>query len=261
MSFKYVIGLTTLLSICCLDTFALQTSADVVKPVVEISLEATVNPTEVGTKTSVANALLSTREKFHEIQEQIETYVTIKQAEEYEKNLHETAVNNVSPNARSSAKTFMYYTSITNRKTKQYRLQNSEECYTDPETGIRMVGNRYCIALGTGYCKKIGTRIDLVLENGEIIQCILGEVKSDRHTDEATHTYHVGGYDDDGIYREGDGSVAEFIVDKGVFLEVRKEKSGNVNWVDGFDGRISKVIVIPDDAVLVEDVYEENNVF
>lgn len=149
----------------------------------------------------------------------------------------------------SDKKTYMGYRAVTDTSSAQYKLLNSEECYTD-ENGLRKIGERYCIAVGSGYCKTIGTKIDLVLEDGTIVKCILGDAKSDRHTDEATHTYHVGGYEN-GVYYEGDGSVAEFIVDSNVF---RSHNSGSVSWIDGLGGKIIKVVVLPDDMTLAEDL-------
>ncbi|MBR4315031.1 MAG: hypothetical protein IKP66_09000, partial [Lachnospiraceae bacterium] len=68
-----------------------------------------------------------------------------------------------------------------------------------------MSEGRYCIAVGSFYTTQIGQKIDLVLTNGTVIKCILGDCKSDEHTDE-THRYHAI-----------DGSVAEFIVDYDYF--------------------------------------------
>ena len=98
-----------------------------------------------------------------------------------------------------------------------------------------MVGDRYCIAVGSGYTKVIGTKIDVVLESGKIIKCILGDAKSDQHTDLETHTYHVGGYDH-GKYYPPDGSVIEFVVDSPQY---------NLSYVkDLFAGQILKVVVV-----------------
>lgn len=161
-------------------------------------------------------------------------------------------VHNEISECRSNTKTYMAYTAVTSRNSRQYKLLNSPECYTN-EYGLRMIGERYCIALGTGYCREIGTKVDLVLEDGSIVKCILGDVKSDAHTDEATHTYHVGGYED-GVLYAGDGSVAEFIVDNAVYNSARGNNSGSVSWIDGLDGKIIKVVVLPSDMTLAEDL-------
>lgn len=140
-------------------------------------------------------------------------------------------VPNGSSECKSEFKSYMAYTAVTTKSSAQYKLLNGENAYTDPTTGLRMADGRYCIALGTGYCSKIGTKIDLVLENGNVIKCILGDIKSDSHTD-STHRYHLM-----------DGSVAEFIMDKAIFSQ-KKDNSGTVNWIDGFDGKILKVVII-----------------
>ena len=42
---------------------------------------------------------------------------------------------------------------------------------------------RYVIALGSGITSKIGQYVDLIMENGEVIPCVLGDQKADVHTD------------------------------------------------------------------------------
>ena len=56
--------------------------------------------------------------------------------------------------------------------------------------GFRLIDNRYLIAVGTFCNAPCGTCIDLILENGILIPCIVGDIKSDAHTDE-THTYTI----------------------------------------------------------------------
>lgn len=139
-------------------------------------------------------------------------------------------VPNNEAGCKSQFKSYMRYTMVTHKSSDQYKLLNSEACYTNTENGLRMVGDRYCIAVGTGYCAEIGTWIDVILEDGNVIKCILADVKSDLHTD-ASHRYH-----------SEDGSVAEFVVDSEVFNTV-KDGSGSVNFIDGFDGKIVEIIV------------------
>ena len=66
------------------------------------------------------------------------------------------------------------------KSTNQYKLQ--QMAYTG-EYGIRYVDGYACIAIGTFANTKIGQRIDLVLENGTIIKCIMADEKSDKHTE------------------------------------------------------------------------------
>ena len=111
-------------------------------------------------------------------------------------------------------KSFMDYRTITDKTSKQFDMQNNE-AYTDVNTGLRMVNDRYCIAVGSFYTKTIGKKIDVVLENGTIIPCIFAE----------------------------DGSVIEFIVDTPL-LDNKVIHSGNIEFVnDYFKGEIVEIRV------------------
>lgn len=95
-------------------------------------------------------------------------------------------------------KSFMHYGKITYEVSPQYKLQRYAN--TAPN-GIRTVNGRYCIALGSYFTHEVGQYVDIVLENGMVLECILGDQKSDKHTD-AAHIAH-----------RSDGSVLEFVVD------------------------------------------------
>lgn len=96
-------------------------------------------------------------------------------------------------------KSYMGYNSIT--RGQQLKLQKISE--TDNK-GFRKCDDRYEIALGTHFNAKIGQYVDIVLENGEIIPCILGDVKADQDTNE------------DNIMTTYSHCVSEFIIDKSV---------------------------------------------
>ena len=123
----------------------------------------------------------------------------------------------------SATKTYMAYTAVTCKSSPQYKLLRSPEAHTDEVTGLRMVGDRICIAMGTFYASEIGTKINLVMANGSTVKCILGDIKSDMHTD-PTHRY-----------QRWDGSVAEMIVDYDYFSSTKqypKELDGKIARVD-----------------------------
>lgn len=91
---------------------------------------------------------------------------------------------------------------ITN-STKTAHGKLKKKYHLDSKTGVWMVGNRYCIAMGSYYSKKIGTKIDLVLcHKGKkrILKCIIADVKSDRHT---TNNYRIC---------RNSGGLVEFVV-------------------------------------------------
>ena len=96
-------------------------------------------------------------------------------------------------------KTWMPYTAITSRGSKQYKLQ--QIAYTG-DYGIRMVNGRYCVALGSHFGCEIGQYFDLILANDEVIPCIMGDAKSNKHTDSAN------------IVTISTNCLSEFIVDR-----------------------------------------------
>ena len=78
-------------------------------------------------------------------------------------------------------KSYTNYKALTRKTSKQYKLQQ-QYAYTG-DYGIRQVNGRFCIAVGTGVCKEIGQYIDVILENGTVIPCIMADQKADKHTD------------------------------------------------------------------------------
>lgn len=97
----------------------------------------------------------------------------------------------------NTLKSFMSYKAITSVTSEQYKLQ--QIAYTG-NYGIRQVNGRYCIAVGSAYTTEIGTYIDVILENGIIIPCILADCKDDKDTDISNRITH-------------DGSLVEFITE------------------------------------------------
>ena len=129
--------------------------------------------------------------------------------------------------SNNSFKSYMSYKCITNRSSKQYKFQ--QECYTG-NYGIRMKDGRYCIAVGSYYTTKIGKKIDLVMENGAIIKCILADCKANAHTDSTNR-------------QNPNGSIAEFIVDMNSLNRTAK-RMGDVSYCsEKFKGEIKKIRV------------------
>lgn len=110
-------------------------------------------------------------------------------------------------------KTWMPYTAITSRGSKQYKLQ--KKAYTG-DYGIRMVNGRYCVAIGSHFECKIGQYFDLILANGEVIPCIMGDVKSNKHTDSAN------------IVTISTNCLSEFIVDRNA-LNRNAKRDGDIS--------------------------------
>ena len=107
----------------------------------------------------------------------------------------------------SGFKSYMSYKAITSTSSPQYKLQHSY-AYTG-DYGIRQVNGRYCIAIGTFSGASIGTYVDLILNNGTTIHCIIGDFKSNAHTDASN-------------MMTSNGCVSEFIVDMNSFNSTAK---------------------------------------
>jgi fibronectin type 3 domain-containing protein len=130
------------------------------------------------------------------------------------------------PSVSGKTKTYAYYTAVTVKSSPQYKLLNSEDCYTDEETGIRMVDGCYCIALGSYYGSKIGTKYKITLSSGESFMAILCDQKANRHTDSKNQ------------YAVRNSDVVEFYVEKG---KIPKGVNGDYGKLEQFKGSIAKI--------------------
>ena len=81
-----------------------------------------------------------------------------------------------------------------------------------------MIDGRYCIALGSYYATDIGTKIDLIMENGQTVECILAEQKDDSDTDIINQ-------------RHSDTSIVEFVVRESSLSKTVKNK-GDCSYAD-----------------------------
>ena len=112
-----------------------------------------------------------------------------------------SAPNEVKEVREANAKTYMKFQTLGyDSWNRQGHLARQKEAYTG-KYSLRMIDNRIMIAVGSHYCTTIGTYIDVLLEDGTVIPCIMGDAKSDRHTDSTNR------------YQKYDKSVIEFIVD------------------------------------------------
>ena len=99
--------------------------------------------------------------------------------------------------SNNSFKSYMDCSTITDTSSAQYALKYE---YLSSASGIMVVDNRFVIALGSYYTTEVGGRVDLVMQNGSVVECIVGDCKADKHTDSMNRQHSV------------DKSVIEFIV-------------------------------------------------
>lgn len=117
--------------------------------------------------------------------------------------------------------TYMSYTSITNKSTKQYVINYESGAYTD-ENGCRRItctwdnDDYYLVAIGQGYGFKAGDYIRIFFEDGTSVKAIIGDMKARADTDETNR------------YQAFDGSVVELIVEDVLLSKPESFCHGNV---------------------------------
>lgn len=126
-------------------------------------------------------------------------------------------------------KSYEPYTAITATGSPQYKLQQ----YADTnEYGLREVDGRICVALGSYFDIKIGQYFDLILENGTVIKCILGDEKADCDTDSSYH-----------IYTTSCNCCSEFLVSTR-YLYRKAKQMGDISYIhENWKSPVEKVKV------------------
>jgi len=119
----------------------------------------------------------------------------------------------------------MGYQSITCKASKQYKLQQKAKT---GKYGIRTVKGRYLIAMGTYYTKNVGDKFDIKLSDGTILKCMIGDIKSDRHTDTKRQK------------QKYDGSIIEFISDPAK-MPANVKRAGSYTACKKFSGSIKEI--------------------
>lgn len=102
---------------------------------------------------------------------------------------------------------YMDWRTITDQTSDQWKLQNWYSV-TDWSTGIRTVNGRYSVAVGSSVSVEKGKYINVYLENGIMIPCVISDTKADFDT-----------WNNNGLIGN-DGSVIEFIVDTDVMSAI-----------------------------------------
>lgn len=129
----------------------------------------------------------------------------------------------------SGKKTYMSYTTF-KADSKQQELQDMAE--TDPN-GIRAVSGRYCIAIGSRFDAPIGQYVDLLLHNGLVIPCVVGDLKSDKDTD-STNTFSPN------------GCCSEFIVNM-TDINNKCKSMGDMSYlIEAWQSPVKQIIVYPE---------------
>lgn len=125
------------------------------------------------------------------------------------------------PDRSYDFKSYMDYSALS-----RFSQKELQDLAVTDEQGFRVLDNRYMVAVGTAVTNRVGDYIVLILENGTRIECIVADIKDDRHTDDSC------------MVTKENGCVSEFIIDKSV-MDSSVLKKGSVSYV--FDEWKSKV--------------------
>jgi hypothetical protein len=121
-------------------------------------------------------------------------------------------------------KTYMDYRKITDKTSKQWKLQ--EQAWTE-ERGFRKIGEHFLVAVGTFYADEVGKELLIEFEDGQQIKAIVGDIKQNKHTDPTNRYVPVN------------GNIVEFIVDVEK-LDPEVIRRGDVSWL-GLNGKITSI--------------------
>lgn len=128
--------------------------------------------------------------------------------------------------SNNAIKSYMDYRTITSKSSNQYKLQEIAYTYD----GLRMVNDRYCVALGSYYTTTIGQYVDIELENGSVIHGILADCKANKDTDSTNRIHSI------------DSSVVEFVVDT-KSLDNTAKKMGDISYINNWNSKVVNIKV------------------
>lgn len=132
---------------------------------------------------------------------------------------------NITTHSRKDFKSYMPYNAITNKSSKQWKLQQKA---TTNKDGIRCIDGVPMVAVGTGWGLKVGDVAIVNCENGNSFKVIIGDIKANAHTDKENKTT---------IFN---GCRCEFIVEESK-LNSTVKKMGNMAVLDKYKGYVVNI--------------------
>jgi hypothetical protein len=140
------------------------------------------------------------------------------------------------PRLKEQYLTYEPYTAITSEGTPHYKLRNLA---TSTEEGYRVYNGFVLVALASYYGTDIGTTYNIYFDDGKVMKAILGDNKSDLHTD-TSHKYR----DASDKYDGSSGNIVEIIFDTSLYNNSEdKEKINQINKKINSDypGKVIKI--------------------
>ena len=122
-------------------------------------------------------------------------------------------------------KSYMPYTAITKKGSKQWELQ--QRAYTN-RVGIRCIDGMPLVAVGTGWGLSVGDTAVVTCENGNSFEVMIGDIKSDKHTLSDNKT------------TASNNCRCEFIVDMDQLNQYIKD-IGNIAIIEEYNGYVVSI--------------------
>ena len=122
-------------------------------------------------------------------------------------------------------KSYMNYTMITNRTSKQWALQQDA---TTNEDGLRCIDGRPLVAIGTGWGLSVGDYAVVYCANNNKFEVVVGDIKDDAHTMNDNKT------------TSANSCRCEFIVDTTRLNQTVKNR-GNVAVLQEYNGYVINI--------------------
>ena len=127
--------------------------------------------------------------------------------------------------SKKDFKSYMPYTAITNKASKQWQLQQSA---TTDKNGLRCIDGKPMVAVGTGWGISVGDTAIITCDNGNSFEVVIGDIKANNHTNMENKT------------TSANNCRCEFIVDYKQ-LNPTVKKMGNVAVLKQYNGYVTNV--------------------
>lgn len=152
----------------------------------------------------------------------------INQLEQENKSLKSQLKNNTQTNSSGASdfKSFMSYTTITDKTSEQWQLQ--QKAATN-QNGLRCINGKPLVAIGTGWHISVGETATVYMDNGNTFDIIIGDIKDNTHTDNTNKI------------TKANGCMVEFIVDT-TKLPQTVQISGNLSSLKQYNGVVIKIV-------------------
>lgn len=137
----------------------------------------------------------------------------------------DTAPPKITETNKNDFKSYMSYTAITDRASKQLQLQ--QQAHTD-DNGLRCINGRPLVAIGTGWGLAVGDIALITCSNGNSFEVVVGDIKADVDTKSDNKT------------TSHNNCRCEFIVDMSK-LNTTVKKSGNVAVLEQYNGYVTNI--------------------